>query len=464
MAKTNLTNEQINILESCMAGANLAADIAHAHIYIYAKEEDAKFITVYGQALPLKEFVTQFVNVTGRRLRLAEEPLVARTLQSGLVVTGKREGLLGSFAQIKIFPLIDSKRRCFAVIAFEKNSVTGNINEDIFIDRSFQLMINFEPRFASENNYRRLSPSDGVMIINGDKVVEDANNTAKHILALLGVPDPVGVRTSSRQINWPLVGMVLKAGIAESKEIRKQGFLISLRVLPLVPKQDASGAIIIINDITELKQKEEALLVKAVVIKEIHHRVKNNLQTIASLLRMQVRRTEDTFSKSVLRDVIGRINSIALVHEALSQQDGERVEVAELLERIYTAVLSGMVMPDLELDAAFSADELTITSQEASALGLILNELVQNALEHGFKNRNHGKLRVILKVLPDKYYLEVTDDGEGLPPDFRLEDTDSLGLKIMQTMTDSDLHGTFEMKALEKGTAVKVAVPRKSDG
>ena len=93
MAKSFLSKEQINLLNSCMAGANLAADIAHAHVYLYVRDEDPKHITVYGQALPLKEFVTHSANIIGRKLRLAEEPLVGRTLQSGMVVTGKRESM-----------------------------------------------------------------------------------------------------------------------------------------------------------------------------------------------------------------------------------------------------------------------------------------------------------------------------------------------------------------------------------
>ena len=156
MAKSFLSKEQMNLLNSCMAGANLAADIAHAHVYIYVRDEDPKYINVYGQALPLKEFVTHSANITGRKLRLAEEPLVGRTLQSGLVVTGKRESILGFFAKIKLFPLLDNKRRCFAVVAFEKNGANGEEDDDVFIDMAMTMMQNFEQRFALESNYRRL--------------------------------------------------------------------------------------------------------------------------------------------------------------------------------------------------------------------------------------------------------------------------------------------------------------------
>lgn len=201
-------------------------------------------------------------------------------------------------------------------------------------------------------------------------------------------------------------------------------------------------------------------MVKSAVIREIHHRVKNNLQTIGALLRMQIRRTEEERTKEILRDVIGRINSIAIVHEALSQQDGEAVNVAEVAERIYRAVLSGMVLPGFALKKSFAVDDLWLSSDEAMAVGLILNELLQNALEHGFAGRKEGAIAV--KLAADEaggYCLSVTDDGKGVPPDFELDGADSLGLKIIRTMTESDLHGRFTLIPLEKGTLAQIEVP-----
>lgn len=464
MVKNFLTNEQINLLSSCVAGSSLAADIAHANVDIFVRDEDPKYITVYGQALPLMEFIKHSPSMTGRKLRLAEEPLVGRALQSGIPVTGRRERLLGTFARIKIFPLFDSRRNCFAAVAFEKKVSSEEEAEDIFVDTAMVFLRNFEHRFLSEQNYRRLSPSDGVMIVNKDKVIVAANNTAQHIFTVLGVPQLIGLRTNSRQINWPLVGMVLKAGIAESKELMKQGLILAMRVLPLAPKSDTEAAIVILADVTELKKKDEELLVKSAVIKEIHHRVKNNLQTIASLLRLQARRTDDSEAKLILRDSISRINSIALVHESLSQQDSDVINVAEVLQRIYQALLDSMVMPGLHLETAFAAEDILLPSEQATAMGLILNEMLQNALEHGFKNRTTGKLTVALKVLPSYYCLEITDDGVGLPPDFVIGQTRSLGLKIIQTMAESDLHGKFELLPLEKGTCARVKVPIKKVG
>lgn len=459
MEKHLLTSEQTNILANCLAGADLAADIAQAHVYIYVRDMDSKYINVKGQALPLKAFVDHSAGMAGRRLRLAEEPLVGRTLQSGMPVTGRRESALGRFAKIKLFPLLDAKRRCYAVIAFEKYGPENLDGEDLFIDTAMTLMLNYEQRFSSDANYKRLTPSDGVMLIDPRRAIIGANNNARHILSLIGIPNPIGLRVNSGRLNWPLVGMVLKAGQAESKELRKQGLLLSLRVLPSSPRPDAGSAILILTDITELKKKEEELLVKAAVIKEIHHRVKNNLQMISSLLRLQKRRTKEEKVKDVLDDVIGRINSIALVHEALSQQENDRVNVAEVAGRIYRSVLKAMVPPDFALEASLDAEDIYLSSEQVVAIGLILNELLQNALTHAFARRNKGCLQVRLAKEGEELLLEVSDDGRGLPENFGGAKEAGLGLKLIQTLTEADLHGTFKLLPLAMGTLARVRIP-----
>jgi len=220
------------------------------------------------------------------------------------------------------------------------------------------------------------------------------------------------------------------------------------------------------------------------VIREIHHRVKNNLQTIASLLRLEQRRAASEETRFVLRDSINRISSIALVHEYLSGQGTETVDINQLGNGIFRTVMSSMKAPDLELEMNFSADDLRLPSQQAASLALVLNELLQNALEHGFENKKRGKLTATITRLNQNgirsdnsldtgnaglsagmkkgndtaLLLQVEDNGKGLPRGFDLHKTQSLGLKIVQTVVQSDLKGTFslEPRPKGKGTVAKV--------
>lgn len=216
------------------------------------------------------------------------------------------------------------------------------------------------------------------------------------------------------------------------------------------------------QDITELRKKDEELLIKSVVIKEIHHRVKNNLQTIASLLRLQERRAECDETKIVLRDCVNRVNSIAIVHEYLSQQDTGLIDVGKVAKGIYQAIISSMLNPDFALQADFKAAEVQLPSDKATSIALILNELLQNTIEHAFEGRMSGMLQVRFAEEEQQYVLSIADDGVGLPEGFSLNGRrQSLGLKIIKTMAEADLQGSFTLTNREEGgTLALVTIPK----
>ena len=457
---TEFSAEQKNILLSMASCIELASDIAHAHISVYVPGSKPKLLQVYSYAEPLTRFVEHRQMEAGREVRLAEEPLVAMTMQRNIVMEGMREYALGLFAHVSVFPVCDSRNHCFAAVSFDTKEP-----DPVFMATALQFLRNFNRANGTEKLYRRLSSIDGLMIVDDERVIRAVNNTAKHIFSVLGVGRLVGKRTNSMEINWPLVAGVLETGMAREKDLAMQGLLLHLRVLPVLDRAHPPAVIVIIEDITELKKKDEELLVKAVVIKEIHHRVKNNLQTIVSLLRLQERRAKLEETKLVLHDCINRVNSIAVVHEYLSQQDQEAIDVAKVARGIYEAILSSMVAPELKLTATFKADTVNLPSNQATSIALVLNELLQNSLEHGFAGRRTGRLTVSFRDLTEYYQLKITDDGCGLPPGFLPAQTASLGLKIIQTVVESDLRGTFTLEnGPRQGTIALVQIPKHREG
>ena len=455
----NLTVEQKNILSSMKVGAAFAADVAHACITMYVWDDNPKFLYIYHQELPRTQFLGELPDKTGRELRGNEEPLVQRALQRGVPLSGKRELSLGLFVDLRVYPIQDSKGKCFAVVAFDTNEP-----EELFIITAVEFLKNTGRQILSSNYYGRLLPGDGLMIVDKDKVIIAANRTARHLFKVQGLSNLVGRRTNSLQINWPLVGMVLKTGVAEGKEIDMQGLLLAMSVIPVTNRPDTAAAIVILQDITELKKKDTELLIKSVVIREIHHRVKNNLQTIASLLRLQARRAHTDETKLVLRDCINRVTSIAVVHEFLSQQDSGKIDVAVAAQGIYEAIIASMADPNLKLQTSFKADNVLLPSDKATSIALVLNELLQNSLDHAFAGRCCGRLDVEFYKIPGSYCLKICDDGNGLPPGFVLDEQTSLGLKIIKTMVEADLRGTFTIEALKHGTCAVVTIPSELEG
>ena len=434
----------------------LAADMAHGMVTIYLPSEDKKFLSVFKQEQAHTQRGSIRPDMTGRRVRVVEEQLVTRALMKNMLVRGKREWELGVFNTMEVFPLRDARGRCYAAISFESSSP-----DEIIIAQSMELICNMHQGLVGNEHYKRMEPSDGIMVVDPNKLIIAANNRAKHMFDVMEIPQLIGCRTNDVSINWPLVGMVMDTGTAESKEFNMHDLLLSMRVLPVVPRPKGGCAIVILQDITELRKKDQELLIKSVVIKEIHHRVKNNLQTIASLLRLQARRAQCGETRLVLRDCISRVNSIAIVHEYLSQQDSGLIDVGKVAKGIYQAIMSSMLDPDFKLEAEFKADEVQLPSDKATSIALMLNELLQSAIEHVFEHRNSGKLQVRFAEEADGYLLSIADDGIGLPEGFQISGRKSLGLKIIKTMAESDLQGSFTLtNRAEGGTLALVRIPK----
>ncbi|MDI7276001.1 MAG: histidine kinase N-terminal domain-containing protein [Anaerolineae bacterium] len=216
-----------------------------------------------------------------------------------------------------------------------------------------------------------------------------------------------------------------------------------------------SGVLITIHDATEALRREQELRIKSAMIQEIHHRVKNNLQTIASLLRLQARRAGDAAVSRILGESVNRILSVAVVHEFLSQNESATISIREVSQRILGQTVAGVLDPGKDISFRLQGGNPYLPTQQATVCALVINELVQNALEHGYDQRDKGLITVTLKDEGERVIVLVEDDGEGLPDGFNVAADGSLGLRIVQTLVEEDLKGRF---ALESGTAEGVGV------
>ena len=193
------------------------------------------------------------------------------------------------------------------------------------------------------------------------------------------------------------------------------------------------------------------------LFKEINHRVKNNLQNIASLLRMQIRRLDRVSAEQALGDSISRIMSIAVVHENLSRGEIGMVNVGQLITSISQFSLSGdSEQPLITLD--ISGLPIMIPSKEATSLALVVNELVQNALRHGILQERRGKLSIAISQTNGFVSVIVHNDGPGISPDFDIDSKSNLGLTIVRTLVQNELKGNFTL-VNDEGTVATVTFP-----
>jgi two-component sensor histidine kinase len=250
-------------------------------------------------------------------------------------------------------------------------------------------------------------------------------------------------------------------------EVESPDGVVQLRAIPLKPRGARTGSLVLLRDVTELRRRERELMTKDATIREIHHRVKNNLQTVAALLRLQSRRLDaGDPARAALEEAVRRVGSIAVVHETLSQALDEQVAFDEIADRVL-----GMVS-ELSQDGRVAAKRTgsfgILSAEVATPLAMILTELLQNALEHGFGTRRSGTVEVAAtRSVPhggsrreERLVVAVQDDGQGLPPGFDPQTSGNLGLQIVRTLVTGELLGVFDMVAVETGgTRVVLDLP-----
>jgi two-component sensor histidine kinase len=322
----------------------------------------------------------------------------------------------------------------------------------------------------------RLGVHDGVMVIDSSGRIEYLSAPAEHMYRRLGYADNL-VKTQLQELetNEYICFKAMERGICLEQRVQEHDLVWIKRVVPLVSGDEGAwpsrligrrgvptGAVVAIEDVTDEMQKQQELKIKTAMIQEIHHRVKNNLQTIAALLRLQARRTGNIEVAEQLRESIGRIISIAVVHEFLSHEETSIINIHEVSNRILAEVRTGVLDHSRPIELRLEGTRsFAMPAQQATSCALIINELVQNAVEHAFVGLPGGSIVVRLAEQGDSLYIEIQDDGRGLPQDFDPSRQAGLGMQIVRSLVREDLKGEFELKrANGQGVHAVVSFPK----
>jgi two-component sensor histidine kinase len=250
----------------------------------------------------------------------------------------------------------------------------------------------------------------------------------------------------------------LSGRLARETEFGNAEATVIARVIPLVPDGHDAGAAILLRDVTELRRRERELVTKDATIKEIHHRVKNNLQTVAALLRLQARRLDEPEARLALDEAVRRVGSIAIVHETLSQTLDEQVDFDDVCDRL-SQMVGEVASETAQLSTRRTGSFGRLSAEVATPMAMVLTEVLQNAVEHGFAGRP-GRLDIDALRAAGRLQVTIDDDGLGLPADFDPTISGNLGLSIVRTLVESELDGAISMGPRpEGGTRVVVDVP-----
>jgi two-component sensor histidine kinase len=217
------------------------------------------------------------------------------------------------------------------------------------------------------------------------------------------------------------------------------------------------------QEIAERENVEQALRKslneKEVLLREVHHRVKNNLQVVTSLLSLQALKFDDPRLSEPFMDSQSRVRAMALVHEKLYRAgDLSRIDFAAYLQELTLFLVQAYSPRGLDIDARFACDSIHLPVDAAVPCGLLVNELVTNSIKHAFKDREHGRLTIRAMHASNGVILRVEDDGVGMPPNFEMSATETLGLQLVSNLV-RQLHGGVKLESGPGGTAFELAFP-----
>jgi len=310
---------------------------------------------------------------------------------------------------------------------------------------------------------------DGLIRLDASGSVTYASPNAQSAYRRLGLPAHlVGenlAAVTARLADDPLEGTDASGRIRAAlcgeaparKEVDARGASVLMRALPLIPAAVPIGALVLVRDVTEVRRRDRALMTKDATIREIHHRVKNNLQTVAALLRLQARRAPA--ARTVLEESVRRVASIALVHETLSMSSDEVVEFDGIVDRVASAAAE-VAASDAKVWIRREGRFGVLPAEVATPLVMVLNELLVNAVEHGFDEGGGGDVVVSVRRQGKELHVCVADSGKGLPAQFTLDGSERLGLQIVRTLVAGELRGTITLHPRPAGgTEALLVVP-----
>lgn len=472
--RTDLSAEDIATLSDVVEEWSLIADLAMGDLVLWAPTWNEAGLIALAQVRPTTTSTVVPDDLIGTFAPRGRLPYLDQAIAFGRPVTFRaaEHPLLPTTTEA--YPLRRDDRVIAVLARYVPGTprVPGRLEEAYLATADDLLAMVVEGAFpvaeTASDTTETPRVGDGLIQLDERGVVTYASPNAMSALRRLGLArnivgsvfSEIAVRLSHRPGRMDEALSAVAAGRAAGRaDIENPSATVLVRGIPLLRNGVRRGGVLFLQDVTDLRRRERALLSKDATIREIHHRVKNNLQTVAAMLRLQARRAGTDEARQALAEAELRVAAIAVVHESLSGEVGEQVDFDEIADRVLALVRDlapaydpgDRKVPELRRVGSWGA----LPGDLATPLAMIASELLNNAVEH-------ARAQVVSLVLArgDRdLLLTVRDDGQGLPEGFDPAHT-GLGLSIVQSLATGDLHGTFVIEHAEDGgTQARIGVP-----
>ena len=495
----NLTEASIRFLKTVEQQMGIVADLSRADILLYGQESpDQMIILAHAQPHSLAHVYTE--SREGRVVSPDHRPEVPQVFSSGKPQKAQRTSISeGAPVVRQAFP-ISYPPICAPLPGDSpENGKSPNESDVIAVLVIVTNLIEYERHRLRSRVFRRalkrlqamllcgqitgaeglgiFGEQDGIIYTDNEGIIRYASGVAANLYRRVGYKETIEGRhlsdldTGDEKLRNEVVErqrcLKWESSEADRFWIRKgiplvvypSSSLSWLKVFDRSGQVKNGGVLILLHDATDARRRVEEIRLKNAMIQEVHHRVKNNLQTIAGLLRMQARRVESEEARAALDEALNRVLSVAVIHEFLSNNSSNIINVKEVSNRIIQQFQHGLLGPDRSIRLETTGEPIYLPARQATACALIINELVQNAVEHGFQEKQEGIIRVNLEDTGDEVIITVADNGGGVPAGFKMGQAESLGLQIVKILVEDDLKGHIELeKGLDNGEGLTVKI------
>ena len=479
---STLKRPDLELLQDIERGMPITADLSRSDLLLVYPRNDEE-VMVIAQAKPHSISSLYDANLVNQTLTSKDAPAILNAWQRRRHLRVQRE-LIPSGAPIvqDVYPIYGRDDRLLALLSFETSLIQLERHRQRHV--SFRHAVEWlkwmcmHGELAQAENLSPFGEWDGVMMVDTQRRITYLSGIANNLYRRLGyMEDMRGKRLPF--LNTSDNEMVLAAFNSRKpleREVHEGSYIWVRKVLPVWASpslagwqrrfwrrqgsaREIGGALIMVHDATEDHRKEQELNVKTTMIQEVHHRVKNNLQTIAAMLRMQARRAKNQETLQTLNEAVTRILSIAVIHEFLSLEETQSINMREVCQRLINQNQQVMTSGK-QITFSVEGPAVYLPSQQATACTLAVNELLQNAVEHGFGAQERGQIQLILAESDESVRLEICDDGTPLPEDFNLDIPSSLGLQIVRALVQDDLHGWLKLEDSAYGVRAVIEFPK----
>ncbi|MEM7132896.1 MAG: histidine kinase N-terminal domain-containing protein [Chloroflexota bacterium] len=478
----NLTDRDIDLLFQIEESLPLVADISRADILLCALLSTQKALVL--QHVKPHSISSPYRNdITGRLFTQEDQPTLLHTLRSGSRGRYQKQ-LLSSGAPViqDCFPIYNAIGKVIASMVVETNMIEHERHRRR--DHNFRRVVYWLQLMATRGEIenpgvlRRFGPYDGIYLVGRERRLTYMNGIANNLFRSVGrLTDMRGQDVTNLEESDGLISdQAFDAHRCVQLRSETEDGRVWIRgAVPLnAPKrswgwnrlkagfeqltggdkhhpssnsgQTTDGALILIHNATDAVQSQRQLNVKSAIIQEVHHRVKNNLQTIAAIMRMQARRCATEEATQLLGEAVNRILSMSVIHEFLSQDEHQPINIREVCQRIVNQVSQVVLQPEHAIRIQVTGPNIHLPAEQATATAMVLNELLLNAIEHGLAGQEDGEIEIRLEDMGNSVQMTILDSGIGLPDDFDAQDSQSLGLQIVNTLVTDDLKGSWHIE------------------